>query len=230
MDRETSWQVIAEQRLGLADLLDGLPDNDWDVASLCAGWRVRDVAAHVALAPQVPSVWSMAAAGVRARGSFHRLNHDLAVRHSNGRTGSQLVAELRRYADSRRLPAPTNYRNILFDVLVHGQDIAVPLGLSLTMPVDAARAAVDRVWTMGWPFWAKRRLRAVRLTATDSSWAVGSGLDVRGSTCALLLLLTGRTAALPQLTGDGVALLTDRLARPSPRRDQWLAAGDTRHL
>ncbi|CUU61069.1 TIGR03083 family protein [Parafrankia irregularis] len=217
MDRETSWQVIAEQRLGLAGLLDGLSEEDWDTASLCAGWRVRDVAAHVALAPQVPSVWSMTVEGIRARGSFHRLNHDLAVRHATGRTGQETVAELRQYADSRRLPAPTNYRNALFDVLVHVQDIAIPLGRTWPMPPDAARAAAERVWTMGWPFWARRRLRGMRLTATDSEWTVGDGADVRGSIGALLLLLTGRTATLPELTGDGVALLTQRL-RPAVAR------------
>ena len=55
----------------------------------------------------------------------------------------------------------TNYRNILFDILVHGQDIAIPLGLHRDMPVDAARAGASRVWTMGWPFWAHRKLRGI---------------------------------------------------------------------
>ncbi|MGH3519005.1 MAG: hypothetical protein ACRDQ7_16600, partial [Haloechinothrix sp.] len=51
-----------------------------------------------------------------------------------------------------------NYRNILFDILVHGQDIAIPLGRERTMPVEAAGTGATRVWTMGWPFWAKRKL------------------------------------------------------------------------
>ena len=51
MDREESWQVIAEQRLTLARLLEGLSEAEWEHPSLCAGWRVRDVAAHVAMAP-----------------------------------------------------------------------------------------------------------------------------------------------------------------------------------
>ena len=33
------------------------------------------------------------------------------------------------HADSRRLPVVTNYRNIALDILVHAQDIAIPLGL-----------------------------------------------------------------------------------------------------
>ncbi len=83
------------------------------------------------------------------------------------------------------------------DVLVHGQDIAVPHRRDRTTPLEAARAGTARVWVMGWPFWAKRMLRGYRLTTTDIDWAAASsGADVRGSV-GVLLLLTGRTAALP---------------------------------
>jgi uncharacterized protein (TIGR03083 family) len=214
MDREQSWQVITEQRLGLAQLLEGLSDTKWEQPSLCVGWRVRDVAAHVAMAPQVPSLGSMLADGIRARGSFHRLNHDVAVRHA-ARPTRDIVAELRMYADSRRLPVVTNYRNIGFDVLVHTQDIAIPLGLDYPMPSEAARAGADRVWTMGWPFWARHRLRGLRMVATDTDWSVGNGVELRGPIAMLLLLLTGRTAtAVPHLSGAGVQTITDRFVEP----------------
>jgi len=194
MDEETSWAVIARQRLALADLLDDLSGDEWERPSLCAGWRVRDVAAHVAMAPQPPGAAAMLGAAVRARGSFDRLNHDMAVRHAARPTG-EIVAELRRHAASRRLPAVTSYRNIVPDLLVHTQDIAVALGRELPMPVEAARAGADRVWGMGWPFWASRRLRGLRLTATDTDWSAGAGAqEVTGPIAALLLLLTGRTA------------------------------------
>jgi uncharacterized protein (TIGR03083 family) len=203
MDRDESWRVIAEQRLSLADLLESLTEAEWEAPSLCDGWRVRDVAAHVAMASQPPGAWFMVREGVRARGRFHRLNHDVAVRHA-GRPTSQIVGELRDFAASRALPAVTNYRNVLFDILVHGQDIAVPLGRDRPMPLDAARAGATRVWTMGWPFWARRRLRGVRLVATDTDWTAGEGAALHGPTDALLLLLTGRIAvALPRLSGPG---------------------------
>jgi len=201
MDAETSWRVIAEQRRGLADLLQGLTAEQWRTPSLCTGWSVRDVAAHVALAPQPPGLGSMLVEGVRARGSFDRLNHDLAVRHAT-RPTDRIVAELREHADSRRLPAVTSYRNIVPDILVHGQDIAIPLGLPHPVPVPAAVAGATRVWRMGWPFWARRRLGDVRLVATDADWTAGQGREVRGPIDAILLLLTGRAAtALPRLTG-----------------------------
>ncbi len=53
------------------------------------------------------------------------------------------------------------------DVLVHGQDIAVPLGIERPMPTDAAVAGFERVWKMGWPFHARRRLRGIHLAVTD---------------------------------------------------------------
>lgn len=207
MDRDQTWQLIAEQRLRLADLLDSLSDNEWQSPSLCTGWRVRDVAAHVALAPQAPSPGSMLAAGVRARGSFNRLNDNLTFAHA-ARPTAQIVDELRRYAASRSHPPVTNERNIAFDILVHGQDIAVPLGRDYPMPRDGAVAGASRVWSMGWPFWARRRLRGVTLTATDTGWMVGRGPEVSGPIQALLLLLTGRfVAAVPELAGPGLAQL-----------------------
>jgi uncharacterized protein (TIGR03083 family) len=217
MDREASWQVIEAQRLSLADLLEELSDEEWQAPSLCTGWRICDVAAHVAMAPQVPGMRSMLAEGLRARGSFHRLNYDVAVRHAD-RLTTQLVAELRDYAQSRKLPPVTNYRNILLDVLVHGQDIAIPLGRQREMPPEAARAGATRVWSMGWPFWAKRKLRGLRLTATDVQWSAGDGAQLSGRIADLLLLLTGRVVVLPRLTGDGTTWLAHRLAHRKARQ------------
>jgi hypothetical protein len=110
----------------------------------------------------------------------------------------------------------SNHRNVLFDVLVHGQDIAIPLGLRLPMPTDAAAESATRVWSMGWPFWAERRLRGLRFVATDLDWSVGSGRYVTGPIGAVLLLFTGRTAtAAPLLSGPGAARLDT--TRPSQR-------------
>ena len=170
MDAETSWRAIEQERLSLAALLESLTDEQWNAPSLCADWRIKDVAAHVALAPQPPSPLTMIVEGVRAGGRFHKVNHDFSVRHAE-RPGADLASELREHAASRRLPKVTNYRNILVDILVHGQDIAIPLGIEREMPKDAARAGVERVWTMGWPFGAKRTPQGIPLHRN------GCGLD-----------------------------------------------------
>ncbi|MFD5175375.1 maleylpyruvate isomerase family mycothiol-dependent enzyme [Nocardia sp. NPDC058379] len=190
MDVDQHWRIIAEQRRAIADLLTTLTPAELDSPSLCDRWRIRDVAAHVALAPQPPGPLCMLREAARARGSFHRLNHDIAVRHADATP--DLAADLSVVADSRRLPVVTNYRNIHYDVIVHAQDIARPLGRTIAVDPAAAAVAAQRVWTMGWPFWAKRRLADVTLVAEDSPWTVGSGPEIRGTTLDLLLLLTGR--------------------------------------
>jgi hypothetical protein len=74
------------------------------------------------------------------------------------------------------------------------------------------------VWPMGWPFWARRRLRGLRLSAMDVDWSAGEGAEVSGSVQSLLLLLTGRTeAALPQLAGPGVERLPTVSQKARPR-------------
>ncbi|OJF13656.1 maleylpyruvate isomerase family mycothiol-dependent enzyme [Couchioplanes caeruleus] len=210
MDAEQTWHLIHQQRLAIGDLLDGLIPAQWESPSLCDAWRIRDVAAHLTTVPMPPSPGSLFVDLVRARGSFHRLNN-LATRRRAARPTAQIVADLRAHAASREVPIVSNVRNVLFDVLVHGQDIAIPLGIHLPVPLDAAAAGASRVWSMGWPFWAKRRLRGMRLTATDTEWSVGSGAEIRGPIRALLLLLTGRTsAAAPLLSGEGVTHAANR--------------------
>ena len=176
---------------------------------MCAGWRVRDVAAHIAMVPTAPGRLAMARGAVRAYGNFNRLNHDLAVRHAL-RPTADIIAELRDEADSRRLPSVTSVANLGFDILVHVQDIAIPLGLTRPMPTDAGAAGAARVWAMGWPFWARRRFREYRLVATDANWSAGAGAEIHGAIDALLLLLTGRPAGLTRLTGDGANALRER--------------------
>jgi uncharacterized protein (TIGR03083 family) len=212
MDGEAKWQVIAQQRRVLADLLADLDAEQWEQPSLCEGWRIKDVAAHIAFTPQSPGLPAILLMAARHRFDFDRINHDMAVALAD-RPPSEIVGLLRYLADSRRKPAITTVDNLVFDTLVHIQDVAVPLGLTVAMPVDSARAGAERVWRMGWPFWAKRRLRGLRLVATDTEWSAGAGAEVRGTAQALLLLLTGRTeTALPHLDGPGVTQLAD-LAR-----------------
>jgi uncharacterized protein (TIGR03083 family) len=167
------------------------------------------VAAHVALAPQPPSPLTMIVESVRAGGRFHKVNHDFSLRHAE-RPGADLASELREHAASRRLPKVTKRRNILFDMLVHGKDIAIPLGIEREMPKDAARrrrAGLDH----GLAVWRQATPQEFRYTATDVDWTAGDGPEVTGPVDALLLLLTGRPAALARLSGPGVAELSGRV-------------------
>ncbi|MFF0489028.1 maleylpyruvate isomerase family mycothiol-dependent enzyme [Nocardia sp. NPDC004068] len=207
-DDEFRWRTVAQHRIAIADLLATLTETEWETPSLCAGWRVRDVAAHLLTAPDPPSPGQMLRAFTRARGRYNLMVDDLTRQYA---TRPGLAADLRAAAPSRTLPKVTNIRNILFDTLVHGQDIAIPLGRSLPIPPEAAALAATRVWEMGWPFWARRRLRGFRLSATDIDWTAGAGHPIEGPMTALLLLVTGRPIAVEQLAGDGLSDLKNSM-------------------
>jgi uncharacterized protein (TIGR03083 family) len=207
-DTDRVWAAIDEQRSSLADLLDGLAPEQWDAASLCAGWRVRDVAAHLT---QAHGTAGRALADlVRARGSMHRMIRESAIRQAELPTG-ELTARLRAMVGSRRRVPGLTPLEPLLDVLVHGQDIAVPLGIDRPMPAEASRPALERAVAMSWYWPPQRDLRGLGLRATDSDFVHGRGPEVKGRTGDLLLLVTGRTsAALPRLGGDGAAALAGR--------------------
>ena len=204
---EAYWDAVRSMRLSIADLLDELSPAEWDAASLCQGWRVRDVAAHVALVPRI-TTWQMMSVAPRAGFNPHRINTILAVRHGST-PPDQIITTLRDHAAGRGTARVLNSRDALFDVIVHSQDIAVPLGRDLPVPADFTRQGLQRVWDMGWPFNARRRLAGLTLSATDTDWTAGTGRQVSGTALSLLLLLTGRTStAVGQLQGPGVARLS----------------------
>ncbi|CCH69211.1 conserved hypothetical protein [Phycicoccus elongatus Lp2] len=214
---ETRWQDVERERLSLADLLDSLTSAQWETQSLCERWRVRDVAAHVAMSPvPEPSMSTLVAALVRAHGHLWEAAAAIAVDYAQ-RPTEEIAAGLRRVAASRAVPRVTNPDNLLMDLLVHGQDITIPLGIERPMPTDAAVAGFRRVWSMGWPFHARRRMRGMHLIATDAPVDVGDpdGARVQGRLGDLLLLITGRAdPALDRLDGEGTARLRS-IPRPS---------------
>ena len=215
MDRDGAWQAIDAQRLRVAGVLEQLSDDDWRQPSLCAGWTVRDVAAHLTM--QQVGLRQLSAELVKARrdviksrGSMNRLIHDAAITRSALPT-EQLIAEIRGMVGSRRHNVGVTYRETLLDILVHSQDIAMPLDRPLEVPPDAAALAASRAWSRGWPFYPRKRMRGFRLVATDVQWAAGDGAPVNGPMAAILLLITGRLVVLPLLSGDGAVALGARL-------------------
>lgn len=211
MDDDAVWATIHAERAALADLLETLTAAQWATPSLCRGWTVREVAAHVIASAQVrmgPALVGM----VRARGNFDRFIHDSGVRAGRQPT-DRIVADFRRLADSRRHPPGTKPLDPLLDVLVHTQDIAVPLDRSHPMPVAAARTVAEYCWGKGVPFKAGTRLRGLSFAATDTDLVMGDGVRVEGPVGAILLALTGRAAWLDRFSGPGTAELAERLRR-----------------
>ena len=212
------WGAIDDQRTRTADLLEGLSTEQWHHPSLCQGWTVRHVAAHLTLQQQaIRYVVEFMAHHPRMLRSvtLNATIHDSAVLQAQLLSSQEVIARIRAMIGSRRHNAFVTPLETLTDILVHGQDIALPLGLDLTIRPAAGELAATRRWdTRGtWLSMVNRRLPldGHRLTATDITWTRGEGPEVVGPIGALLLLLTGRDAALEQLTGAGA---DDQRSRP----------------
>jgi uncharacterized protein (TIGR03083 family) len=182
------WRHIDEQRADLADLLDTLAVQQWATASLCAGWTVRDVAAH--LTHSHAPIGSVLIAAARSGFRFDAMMKRLVL--SDKRTPEQITAGLRAMVGSRRRPPTPTPLDPLMDLLVHGQDIAIPLSIDRAMPAPAAVAVAEHLWRMRFPLNPRRGLAGVRLIADDADFAVGSGTEVRLPIRELILVLSGR--------------------------------------
>lgn len=206
MDAPTTWQHIHRERRALASLLADLPADAWSRDSLCPGWSVLDVAAHIISNPQITwgDIGRMTARHL-GRGGYNTMIYREVKRWSADQTPERVLTDFERYDGSQRHVPVTTRVEPLLDVLVHTQDILRPLGLAHDMPVEAAAVAADRARLharmMGW------RTGPVRLVATDTDWARGRGPKVRGPMQELLLVSTGRARVAQELTGDGVALV-----------------------
>lgn len=207
MTDDTLWKEVEAARLRLADLLDSLTDDEWETPSLCDGWRIRDVAAHLTLPPTLTTRgWMKELA--RSGGSFHRMIKNSAIRAARQPT-SELTTQLRLHAGSRRLPpAPgAGPDTTLMDVLTHTQDIAIPLHRDIHTPPEAAHTALESLWRLTFPFNPRKHFTGLQFIATDSPFHTGNGPTITGPTTALLLITTHRTAGLPHVTGPGTPQL-----------------------
>jgi uncharacterized protein (TIGR03083 family) len=204
----TALGLARDEREDLADLLSGLTPEQWAHPSLCAGWRVREVAAHVVSFEEM-SPRELTARFVRGRLQMDRIN-GLGVSDLGGDSTEQLIALLRDNAEPKGMGAGFGGRVALTDNMIHQQDIRRPLGLARTIPAERLRAALDFV-RYSPTIRGALRVHGVRLVATDSDWCYGKGAEVQGPGEALLMVMAGRPDALRDLDGPGLTTLAARL-------------------
>ncbi len=198
------FPTIAAERRAIADMLDGLSPQQWETQSLCGAWTVRDVAAHLSVV-LTHGVGTFLVAAVRAGGNLHRANRIVVAREA-ARPIPDIVGDLRANADSRFTPPGFGAEAPLTEVLLHGEDIRIPLGIADGQPAERWRGALDLLLSpKGRRGFAAKGVPALRYVATDAEWAHGSGDEVRGPAAALGLTISGRPARLGELGGPGLA-------------------------
>ncbi len=199
------WPLVHAQRAALVDDLARLTDEQWEAPSLCGGWTVHDVAAHLVDNARTTRLGILRAM-VRARFDFDRQNAEGVVRERCATTRETLHRLRSVVTRTSTPPAPFDSR--LVEEVVHGEDIRRPLGIQRVYPDDVvARSLRYQVRTPVSFGGGKQRVAGVRLRATDADITLGDGPEVSGPALSLLLVVSGRDAALPDLTGPGVPAL-----------------------
>jgi uncharacterized protein (TIGR03083 family) len=193
--------AISAERRDLATVLAALPQADWEAGSLCAGWRVRDVAAHMTM-PFRYSTARFVAELARARGNFSRMSDRCARRDAAAMSAGELMAALAGNAGHPWKPPGGGYAGALTHDVVHGLDITVALGIGRKIPEDRLRMVLASLTVPKTQRYFGTDVSGIELRADDIDWQFGTGSPLTGYAQELALVLCGRKLPAGRLRGD----------------------------
>lgn len=210
MDKAAVWHHTHAERAALAATLRSLPASAWAHPTLCPGWTVHDIAAHVISHPQIGWRETGAMLGRNLGRSYDTMIFREVKRLGARATRAGILADYERLATSTRHVPITTSIEPLVDALLHHQDIVRPLGITHAMDPAAAAVAADRIRLLAPLIGTGRLLRSIRLVATDIDWDRGRGPVVAGPVQELLMLASGREPDRTLLEGPGTDALPAR--------------------
>lgn len=192
--------AVAAELLALAGRLEEIPAAGWETPSLCAGWRVREVVAHMTMAARYPEERFMAELR-RCGFDFGRLSDEIAARDA-ALPAAELTANLRSETMLHWAPPGGGYHGALNHAVIHGLDVTVPLGVPRLPPDDTMRVVLDDLTAGGVHAHFGTSIAGRELRATDLDWSYGSGRALRGAAADLALLLCGRAVPAGRVHGE----------------------------
>ncbi len=208
------WQKIQPTRKSILEYLTTLRNPQWNQNSLCDGWRVRDVLAHLILEYH----YTVSNSGLDFIKSGFQINTFLRQTAINlgNRPVNELMDMFRAMEHERHKPKSIPAINALVDLLIHEQDIRIPLN----HPKDIDSELLNLIFTHWEPVefnlgekitGVSGRTKGLRFVIDDLHMIRGTGdLDVIGNAQDILLAISGRKVTLDRLSGQGAAILRDR--------------------
>jgi len=202
------WPLIHAEREALAADLATLTGGQWATRSLCADWTVRDVLGHMtATAKMTPPKFFASFAG--AGFVFNNMNAKGVAAEATPSPTAGLANFRDHLKDTTHPPGPVE--SMLGEAVIHSEDIRRPLGITREYPPEALVRVAQFFQGSNMIVGAKRRIAGLTLRSTDTDWSTGSGPEVTGPQLSLVLAMTGRSAALADLSGDGLDTLRSRM-------------------
>jgi uncharacterized protein (TIGR03083 family) len=199
-DDEALQPAVAKSFSDLADLLDSISEAQWDTQSLCEGWRVREVIAHLTMAARYSEEAFMAELR-DCDFDFTRLSNHIAGRDAS-LPPAEFVKNLHSDVMHHWTPPGGGYHGALTHVVIHGLDITVPLGVPRRSADEAMIVVLDGLTKGGGHAHFGVQVDGRSLQATDVDWTYGAGPPLRGAAGDLALVLCGRRLPYTHLDGE----------------------------
>lgn len=208
-DDSPTWKMIHDERSRVADMLESLSSEQWAADTLCVGWNVRLVAAHMMNSGEQTS-GTFFKGLVASRFRFNVMM-DRGARRAGQLSPGEIIARIRARTTTTNKP-PAAAVAMLGEMVVHGNDIRQPLGIPDDTSSEAKLACLNMYKGSNFPVPTKKTIAGLHLRATDADWSYGSGPDVTGPAVALVMAMATRPL-LASLSGDGVETLRSRLKK-----------------
>ena len=198
---DTIQDMIAAQRGELAGVLDALPASGWDEPTLCAGWRVREVVAHVTM-PFRYSGRRFVLELARSRGKFNEMADRVALRDAARMSPAELAEAVRSNISHPWRPPGGGFDGALAHDVIHSLDITVPLGLAFAVPEERLRRVLPASANDKTVMFFGTDLTGIEFRARDLDWSLGAGTPLTGAAADLLLAMCGRKLPAGRLEGE----------------------------
>ncbi|WP_104169437.1 maleylpyruvate isomerase family mycothiol-dependent enzyme [Cryobacterium sp. M23] len=207
------WPAVHNERQTLIRELESLTPEQWAQPSLCPGWDIHDVVAHLVDSAKTTRL-SFLRRLIAAKFDFDKDNAN-GITRERAATPEATLTEFRRIREATKTP-PAALATRLIEVIVHGEDIRRPLGLLRSYPSESIDAALRYQLKTGISMGGgKERAAGLRLQASDSRFEHGSGSEVKGTSLALLMAISWRPVDKEDFSGEGAATFARKLEQAS---------------
>jgi uncharacterized protein (TIGR03083 family) len=186
--------AVTGERADLAVLLEELPAADWDRPTLCEGWRVRELVAHIVMPYRLSTAGFVL--GMLRTG-----------REAAALSPVELTETLKKNIDHPWKPPGGGDQGALSHDVIHGLDLTVALGIDRQVPPERLHHILDDMDPRGVKFFGVD-LDGIQLRATDLGWTYGTGEPLTGTAQDLLLVISGRRLPPGHLNGTAAARFT----------------------
>jgi uncharacterized protein (TIGR03083 family) len=211
-----AWRLVRDEREDILAFFRSLTAEDWETPSLCPGWRIRDVAAHLLVDEPVQAGAFRRVLPMLIRGGFSVDGANAWWVEQNRNAAVESITA-RFFEDSQRRVGLLGHLLgpgvALRALVVHHQDMRRPLQRDRSIPDERLLATLHALltWKGALSVGSRARARGLRLRAVDVGWSHGAGPEVRGPAEAIIVSLAGRQVALMDLEGDGKEILRRQL-------------------